>query len=138
MRIDKHPTCSYCQQIEGEYKILLEFTSIQAAKSAARNLLAFLGEDLAPAAPAEPPPHKTCEEVTEENDPLTEIQESKAAFSDMLRVYRANHSYSQRRFAELLGTTQSNICHWENGSVIPSLGTQAAIRKKIESGEFNV
>ena len=130
--------CQYDKASEDGYHICLSFNSIPAAKAAARELLAFLGEDLPAPAPAEAPPHKSCEEVVGEADPLTQAQRSEIKFSDMLLAYRTTHGYSQRKFAELLGTTQSNICHWENGTFIPSAGTQQAIRNKLESGEFNV
>jgi DNA-binding XRE family transcriptional regulator len=132
--------CQYDKASEDGYHICLSFNSIPAAKAAARELLAFLGEDkdIPVPTPAEAPPHKSCEEVPEEADPLTQAQRREIEFSDMLRVYRATHGYSQRKLAELLGTTQSNICHWENGTFVPHAGTQQAIRNKLESGEFNV
>lgn len=130
--------CQYDKASETGYHIYLSFNSIDAAKAAARELLAFLGEDLPAPATAEAPPHKSCEEVSEEADPLTQAQRSEIEFSDMLRVYRTTHGYSQRKLAELLGTTQSTICHWENGSFVPHAGTQQVIRNKLESGEFNV
>ena len=88
--------------------------------------------------PREAPPHKTSEENTPDPDPLTQLQNKAKSFSNMLKDYRAEHKYSQRKMAELLGVSSPTICYWENGSVIPALGTQAAIRQKIESGEFNV
>ena len=69
--------------------------------------------------------------------PLTAIQKSEIAFSDLLRTYRISHGYSQRKFAELINTTQSNICHWERCDHLPCMETQQAIRNKLESGEFN-
>jgi DNA-binding XRE family transcriptional regulator len=132
--------CQYDKASEAGYHICLSFNSIPAAKAAARELLAFLGEDnnIPVSAPEEAPPHKSCEETEVETDPLSQYQNEIIAFGDMLRVYRTTHGYSQRKLAELLGTTQSNICHWENGTFVPHEGTQQAIRNKLESGEFNV
>ena len=132
--------CQYDKSSEEGYHINLSFDSIPAAKAAARELLAFLGEDknIPASALSEAPTRKSCEEMAEEADSLTQAQRSEIVFSDMLRVYRTAHGYSQRKLAELLGTTQSNICHWENGTFIPHAGTQQAIRNKLESGEFNV
>ena len=132
--------CQYDKASEEGYHICLSFDSIPAAKAAARELLAFLGEDrnVPVSAPSEAPTRKSCEEVTEGDDPLTQAQKSEVEFSDILRVYRATHGYSQRKLAEILGTTQSSICHWENGTLVPHAGTQQAIRNKLESGEFNV
>ena len=140
MNLNDDFRCVYCHVSEGESSILLRFNSIPAAKAAARELLAFLGEDknIPVSAPAEAPARKSCEEATEESDPLSKAQRSEIEFSDMLRVYRATHGYTQRKLAELLCTTKSNICHWENGTFIPHAGTQQAIRNKLESGEFNV
>lgn len=130
--------CQYVRDSEDEYSIALHFNSIQAARNAAVDLLTFIGEPIPLSMkPREAPPHKTSEENAPDPDPLTQAQRSEIEFSDMLRVYRSTHGYSQRKLAELLGTTQSNICHWENGTFVPHAGTQQAIRNKLESGEFN-
>ena len=131
--------CQYVRGSEDEYSIALHFNSIQAARNAAVDLLTFIGEPIPLSMkPREAPPHKTSEENTPDPDPLTQLQNEAKSFSNMLKDYRAEHKYSQRKMAELLGVSACTISYWENGAVIPSLGTQAAIRKKIESVEFNV
>jgi DNA-binding XRE family transcriptional regulator len=141
MHPDKPNTflCQYDKASGEDYYIFLNFNSIQAAKAAAHELLAFLGEDVTqPPAPAEAPPHKTSEENTPDPDPLTTIQEKDKEISNLLRDYRAAHGYSQRKMAELLGTSQANICNWEHGVTIPNIYIQERIKRTLESGEFNV
>lgn len=131
--------CQYVRGSEDEYSITLRFNSIQAARNAAVDLLTFIGEPIPLSMkPREAPPHKTSEENTPDPDPLTQLQNKAKSFSNMLKDYRAEHKYSQRKMAELLGVSSLTICYWENGYVTPAFDTQSAIRKKLESGEFNV
>lgn len=130
--------CVYSNHSEGESYVLLHFNSIQAAKKAAFELLSFLGDPIPQTAePQESPPHKISEEVTATADPLTAIQKEAVCFADTLRIYRNTHGYSQRKMAELLGTSQSNICWWEKGEYTPNEDTRRTILKKLESGDFS-
>ena len=137
MNPDNLATCTYRHHVDRKYSIELHFASVEAAKTAALSLLRFLGIEPQGETQQEAPTHKPCEEVAEEADLLTQAHKNEMEFSDMLRVYRVAHGYSQRTLAGLLGTTQSNICHWENGTFAPHARTQQAIRNKLESGEFN-
>ena len=132
--------CQYDKASEEGYHICLSFNSIPAAKAAARELLAFLGEDrnVPVSAPSEAPPHKSCEEVSEEADPLTKFQNEAKPFSDLLRDYRAEHKYSRREMAKLLGVSTGSVANWEFGTYTPTKGTERAVRLKLERGEFNV
>lgn len=126
--------CQYVRASEDEYSIALHFNSIQAAKKAALDLLNFIGAIVLPN-PQEAPPHKSCEEVTEEADPLTQAKRSEIEFSDMLQCYRTTHGYSQRRLADLLGVSQRTISCWEQGYT-PRKNTEENIRRKLSKGEF--
>lgn len=130
--------CQYVRGSEDEYSIALHFNSIQAARNAAVDLLTFIGEPIPLSMkPREAPPHKTSEEITPDPDPLTTIQEKDKEISNLLRDYRAAHGYSQREMAELLCTSQANICNWEHGVTTPNIYIQERIKRTLESGEFN-
>jgi len=75
--------------------------------------------------------------VTQEREQsqfVAQPKKSQVSFpsADQIKALRKSLGMSQARFAEVLETTQQNVCRWENGDVTPRIENALMIMQMIE------